>query len=124
MNRLAETYYAHFDSTKEQERIYRQVRRDLEQIGSRAYSREELEPLINRTMENFMVRLREQVPTLREEEYQLVTYLLLGFSYPSISIFVSRRVSTLYTRVSRLKEQIAVSEAPDREEFLRLLNKK
>lgn len=124
MNRLAETYYAHFDSTKEQERIYRQVRSDLEQIGSRAYSREELEPLINRTMENFMVRLREQVPTLREEEYQLVTYLLLGFSYPSISIFVSRRVSTLYTRVSRLKEQIAVSEAPDREEFLRLLNKK
>lgn len=124
MNRLAETYYAHFDSAKEQERIYRQVKSDLEQLGSTDYSRETLEPLINQTMGGFMARLRAQVPTLREEEYQLATYLLLGFSYPSISIFISRRVSTLYTRVSRLKEQIAASGAPDREEFLRQLNKK
>lgn len=123
MNRLAETYYAHLQSPKEQERIYRFVKADLKTMGSPTYTREELEPLIDESLDGLMRRLREQLPMLREEDFQLYGYLVVGFTYASISIFTERRISTLYTRVSRLRDQIAASSAPDRELFLSYLGR-
>lgn len=123
MNRLAETYYAHLRSPKEQERIYRHVKEDLHAMGTPTYTREELEPLINGSLDGLMERMREQLPMLREEEFQLLCYLVVGFTYTSISIFTECRISTLYTRVSRLRDRISASSAPDRELFLKYLGR-
>lgn len=123
LNRLAETYYTHLNSAKEQERIYQKVKADFEQLGEAEYVSCELEPLINETLGGVMARFRAQLPRLREEEYQLAAYLIAGFTYPSISLFLGRQISTLYTRVSRLREQIVSSDAPDRELFLQLIAK-
>lgn len=123
LNRLAETYYAHLNSPKEQERIFLRVKEDFARLGEAEYVGSELEPLINESFEGLMARFRAQLPHLREEEYRLACYLIVGFTYPSISLFLGRRVSTLYTRVSRLREQVLLSEAPDKEEFLSHLTK-
>lgn len=122
LNQLAETYYAHQKSPKEQQKIYASILKSLEEFSQPDYIRAELEPLINHSEREIVSRMREQLPNLNEKEVQLACYLLTGFSAIAISLFQQTTVENVYRRVYRLREKVKNSEAPDREEFIRKLS--
>lgn len=118
INRLAETYYTHRDTSKEKQKIYQSILDNLTAYGSPEFVRRELEPMINRTQNGIIERMRSQLPILTEGEIQLVCYLLTGFSTGAISLFLQTNPDNVYRKRYRLRERIKKSEAPDKADFL------
>ena len=121
VNTLAETYYTHQNSPVEQQKIYSLILENLREFGSKGYVERELLPIINRTHNRVIERMKSQLDPLKESEVQLICYLLTGFSTSTIALFLNTSAENIYRRTYRLRERIRNSSAPDREEFLEVL---
>lgn len=65
-----------------------------------------------------MQRLREQLPHLKPQEYQLLCYHYAGLTTGLIALLMQESVATIYKRRSRLRQRILQSETPDRRFFV------
>ena len=119
IDNLSNTYYARHNTSSEQISIYKEVKKAIDQISANKYTRTELERIINECKDNLMEKMRTQLPHFREVDFQLLSYIIVGFSNRAMSVFLDIKIDNLYNRIYRLKERIAVSEAPDRDIFLR-----
>lgn len=124
INQLSEIYYLHQNSHKEKEKIFKEVQQSIHNISQPSYTRENLEPLINQNFGGLFGRMREQLPELREVDFQIISYLCCGFSYQAIALFLQLDVMKIYKRIYRLRERIQNSNAPDRAEFLQRIVRK
>lgn len=118
IDRLGSRYFDSMGSKNEKERIYKRVQLELEEIGSPIYVEKSLEPIINECMNNLMLRVRKRMPKLHQNDLQLLTYLLLGFSSPTISVLLQIRLEATYMRISRLKNKLSLSNTREAEEIL------
>ena len=50
--------------------------------------------------------------------FQLISYIIAGFSYQAISVFMGVKVENLYKRMYRLKERIIKLNPPDKDLFI------
>ena len=116
---LCNTYYTRHNTSSEQISIYKDVKKAIDQISANKYTKTELERMINECKDNLMERMRTQLPNFREVDFQLLSYIIVGFSNRSMSVFLDIKIDNLYNRIYRLKERIAVSGAPDRDIFLK-----
>ena len=72
---------------------------------------QELEDTVNRCCNNVMSIVRAEVPNLGEEDFRQLCYHFAGFSGKLISILLNIGLTNVYTRKSRLKEKIMLSDA-------------
>lgn len=117
INRMAETYYTHRESPREQKKIYNSILNNLQEFASVEHTQQHLEPLIDRAHNNIIQRMRAQLPSLSDSELQLACFLIIGFSSMTISLFQQTPIENVYRRVYRLREKVKKSEAADREEI-------
>lgn len=67
----------------------------------------ELEQTVNRYQTDVMARFREDLPSLKAADYQLLVYSILGFSTSAISVFLrEEKLDAVYNRKARLKAKI------------------
>lgn len=119
INNLCRKYYERKNTYSEQISIYDDVKKNIEKIGSNTYTSSELEKIINECCDNIMAKMRSQLPHFRETDFQLISYIIAGFSYQAISVFMDTKIENLYKRMYRLRDRINSSEAPDKEFFLK-----
>lgn len=119
INQLSSKYYERKNTYSEQISIYEEVKKRIDQISTNKYTSSELERIINECCDNIMFKMREQLPHFREVDFQLISYIVAGFSYQAISIFMDTKIENLYKRMYRLKDRIAISDAPDKDFFLK-----
>ncbi|MGN0213730.1 MAG: hypothetical protein ACI4AH_02845 [Muribaculaceae bacterium] len=79
---------------------------------------QELEDTVNRCCNNVMSIVRTEVPNLGEEDYRQLCYHFVGFSGKLISILLNIGLTNVYTRKSRLKEKIMLSDAEHKDLIL------
>lgn len=85
--------------------------------GNRGYS--ELEQLINSNKDNIIADLRRDLPSLKDSDYALFTYTLLGLSLTSISILLGENnINNLYNRKRRLKNKISSLQTDRKGDYL------
>ena len=119
INNLCRKYYERKNTYSEQIAIYDDVKKSIEKIGSNSYTSSELEQIINECCDNIMAKMRAQLPHFREPDFQLISYIIAGFSYQAISVFMDTKIENLYKRMYRLRDRINSSEAPDKDIFLK-----
>lgn len=73
---------------------------------------------LNETRGNLMVRLAEQVPTLKKDDLMIYCYLALQLDHVTLCTIMNRTPGALNAKIYRLREKIGKSGAPDSEEFL------
>ena len=118
LDQLGRAFYERENTKAQQEAIYKQVKTFFTNLSSNATTKEELEGIVNTVNDNIIVKLREQFPKFKPADIDLLCYIYAGFSAQIISVIVSDSVSNIYTRKSRLKTRILMSESPDKELFL------
>lgn len=74
--------------------------------------------MVNIYVDNILVKVTEQLPTLSKADVKFLTYLYAGFSPRAVCIFTDIKIKNFYNRRLRLKERILSSDAPDREWFV------
>lgn len=117
LNMLCNEYFEKSGSDKVKLTLYNEVEKHILALRD-SKSIAELETIVNRFLDNILVRLREQVPCLRRTDLVFLTYLYAGFSPRAVCVFTDIKIKNFYNRRSRLKERILASGAPDREFFV------
>lgn len=122
IDRLGNTYYERQNSKSERDAIFNEVKAEIKKLGSDRDTKQQLEQIVNACKDNVMQRLRQQLPEIKENDFELLCYIFAGFSFRAISIFTKDKVENLYTRKSRLKTKISKSNAPDKFFFINSIN--
>ena len=91
---------------------------NIEKFSQSEYIKLELEEIINECRNDIMKRMREQLKSFKEQDFQLISYIIAGFSYQAISVFMGVKVENLYKRMYRLKERIIKLNPPDKDLFI------
>lgn len=117
LNLLCNEYFEKNESEKVKLTLYNEVEKHILALRD-TKSIIELEDIVNRFLDNILVKVREQLPELTRNDLILLTYLYAGFSPRAVCIFTDIKIKNFYNRRSRLKDRILASDAPDKEYFV------
>ena len=120
IDELCNIYFESKDTKTEKDRIYKEVMKQINDLGTNKVS--QLEGIINTYKNQLMTDFRKDFQGLHTDVYQLATYLFSGFSSRAISIFMDEKIENIYNRKSRLKNRVQNSDSPRREEYLSLFD--
>lgn len=121
IDKLGCTYYERQNTPAEKEAIFNAVKSAIQDLGSDKKTKMDLERIVDACNNNVMFKIREQMPNLKESDYELLCYIFAGFSYRAISIFTQDKIDNIYNKKSRLKSRIISSEPQDMRFFLETL---
>ena len=105
---LVRTYYEFGNSKKLQKKV-----EDLLKLQLSGDNFETIEQVVNAKNNNIIKRIRENNPTLKEENIKLLNLIYAGFSAQEISVILNDTPQNIYVRKSRLKKVISAIEEVD-----------
>ena len=117
LNMLCNVYFEKSESEKVKLSLYNEVEKHILALRD-SKSINELEDIVNKYMDNILVKVREQLPELNRKDLIFLTYLYAGFSPRAVCIFTNIKIKNFYNRRSRLKERILETNAQDKDFFV------
>ena len=113
----------HYHSAEKDNKLYAELKRSIRNIGMDNKSQSEFELLLNESFDNVMLHFREVFPKKKEPYYRLVSFFFAGFDTATILVFLPNyNMHNIHVEKSRLRQAIAKTESPYREQFLQLLS--
>lgn len=98
--------------------VLRRIDLVVRNFTGRDENHEEFERVLNKHLDNIMIRFRQDFPHLSRNDYYLASYVFAGIDSSTIGVLMGVEVDALYTRKSRLKSSIVNSSTPNREWYL------
>lgn len=121
LNNLCVSYFSGQSSIFTRNAIYKEVQSIIESFGKDHEDLKELEYIVNSTKEDILVKLREELPALKESEYFFFCYTFAGFSSRAISLLLHENIDTIYQHRSRWKKKIELQNPLHKDLFLKNL---
>ena len=81
----------------------------------------ELEDQINKELNNILVHLREDIPSLSQDDIRFICYCIIGFDGTLISTILNMSTSNVYTKKSRLRVKIDSLSSPYKDLYLQYI---
>ncbi len=122
LDNLCLHFFERSTTALQQVNIYNEVRTRLNHLANHEEVDEELNAIVNTLHNGVMNRITEQLPKIKGVDLHFLRLLLAGFSPQVISLILEDSVHNMYARKNRIKMKIVRSDAPDKEEFLRLFD--
>lgn len=121
ISELCRSYLLKQDKKNVKDFIYRKVENIVIGISSDDKLHFQLERQINKELNNILLHLKEDIPTLSKEDIRFVCYCIIGFDANLISIILNLSASNVYTKKSRLRSKINMLDSPYKEQYLDLI---
>lgn len=118
---IMENYYTTSGMRNGRDIVYKQVMDIASTIGSDQTRMSALERDVNAALDNAMKWYREEFPNKSVNYYNMVCLFMAGFSTPMIELLTSTPRNTLYSKKSRLLEEIRNSKVAHRDLFLMVI---
>lgn len=106
------------NTEKFNEAVCREVKSYFDNLASDPASKHDLENIVNIAKNDAIAKLREQMPSFKQSDIDLLCYVFAGFSTQAISLLTGDSAANIYTRKSRLKTRVERSDAPDKKMLL------
>ncbi len=107
---LCQTYYESQGTKTERKALVNKVKCEIESVRTDSFH--EMEQVVNDCCGNLLVKVRDNYPDMKPEEYQLLVYLASRLSTRTISLLIGESVDVVYKRKSRLKSRMRELVAP------------
>lgn len=111
---LCQTYYESQGTKIERKAIVDKVKSEIESVRTDSFA--EMERAVNDCRDNILLRVRQDFPDMKDEDYHLLVYIASGLSTRTISLLLDESIDVVYKRKSRLKSRLNSGEgtsAPD-----------
>lgn len=106
VNRLCQTYYESQPGAMKK-RISDEVENIIRNFSSDSSFIEQLEVLVDKHLSGLMHSFKNDLPNLKQADYLLFMYSVLGFSSVAIALFLKEeKIEAVYNRKARLKSKI------------------
>jgi len=111
------------NSNTAKQRIASLVTTLIDDLSIRSEKVIELEKSVDAMYDNLYSDFRKDLPTMKDADYRLYLFCILGFSSTAISLFLNEnKVSAIYDRKRRLKDKIKRLDSPKRDRYLAYLS--
>ncbi|MBD5311347.1 MAG: hypothetical protein HDS13_04190 [Bacteroides sp.] len=105
------------------EKLLNTVTRIIDNFSIDGDSVKLLETQVNETYDNVITDLYTDLPKMKEADYRLFLFSLLGFSIPAIAVFLKeKKITAVYDRKRRLKDKIKTLDPIKSNRYLAFLN--
>ena len=101
---LCQTYYESQGTKLERKAIVEKVKSEIDAVRTDSFP--EMEQAVNDCRNNVLVKIKEEFPELKPEDYMLLVYLASGLSTRTICLLLDESVNVIYKRKSRLKSRL------------------
>lgn len=118
---LYEQYILFYGKKNAEHAVYKEVSRLIEEFIGDDSSKEQLESVLNDSMNGIVSKLREEMPKFKELDYTIFCYFLIGFDTTTISHLLNISTNSIYIRKSRMKSNIESSNVKHKDIFLNVL---
>ena len=118
---LCEQYIHSQDRANAQDVIYKKVVSLVDEFTNNYTDREKFEAMIDDDLDNIMSNLRAELPSLKEKDYMIFGFLVIGFDVTAISNLLNITANTVYIRKSRIRRQIEELNPEHSAQFLEVL---
>lgn len=113
---LCQTYYESQGTKLERKAIIDRVKSEIESVRSDSFP--EMEKAVNDCRGNMLVKVLENFPEIKADDYHLLVYLACGLSSRTICLLLDETIDVVYKRKSRLKSRLKERVAPDCPEIM------
>lgn len=104
---LCQTYYESQGTKTERKAIIDKVKSEIESVRTDSFS--EMEQAVNDCRDNILVKVKNNYPEIKNEDYMLLVFLASRLSTRTISLLLGESVDVVYKRKSRLKSRLKES---------------
>lgn len=104
------------------EKVVLELKKILDGLGSDKYFFGQMIMNLNITRNNLMIRLGEQVPSLKTREMLLYCYLASHLEHNTICSILDKTPGAVNAQIYRLRKKIERSGAPDTPEFIEVIS--
>lgn len=117
---LCAAYYESKGLKHEKKRIVAEVERLMGEFSDTDKGFDRLSEYADRYTDGAFTAFRNDFPKLRNEDYRLFLYMIMGLGARSISLLLDEKIEVVYNRKSRLKARIRNSDVARRDEYIAL----
>ena len=118
---LCLTYLTKINRKDIKEVIFRKVEHMIDNLSIDNSLHSELEDQINKELSNILVHLREDIPSLSQDDIRFICYCIIGFDGTLISTILKISTSNVYTKKSRLRVKIDSISSQYRDLYLQYI---
>ncbi|MCM1483875.1 MAG: hypothetical protein NC043_06030 [Muribaculaceae bacterium] len=122
INVLCLGYFGNRGDKTSEARFIKEVNRTITEITT-PESICRLEDHLNKIHNNIMLRIRTQLPDIKEHDIRLLIFLLTGLSTKAISLFTGQTVTNCYVRKNRLISRLKNKSSEEVADILDILSK-
>lgn len=98
--------------------IYKKVVALVDEFTRDYTNREKFEAMLDKDLDNIMSNIRKEMPSLKEKDYIIFSFLVIGFDVTTISNLLNVTANTVYIRKSRIKTHILEQDPTHKDSFL------
>lgn len=120
LSMLCNQYFDLGDSANTRVSILNNIESELKKFRNRK-NIQSIATALDRYYDGIMTKLRQDFPSLKEEDFVFLSLVFAGFSVRAICMFTDIKYKNFYQKKARLIKRIADSDAPHKAEILRLI---
>ena len=118
---LCEQYVHSQGLVNAEKSVYKKVVSLVDNFTKDYSNREKFEAMLDEDLDNIMTNLRTEMPSLKEKDYMIFSFLIIGFDVTTISHLLNVTANTIYIRKSRIKTQIQDHNPIHIDQFINIL---
>ncbi|MCC8118024.1 MAG: hypothetical protein LIP09_04640 [Bacteroidales bacterium] len=119
INRICQVYYENQAGKNLSKKISDEMEKLVDDFSDNKSNISQLEALVNDNLNDLMADFRKDFPKLKNADYMLFLYTVLGLSISGIVLFLrEEKIDAVYSRKSRLKYRIKKSDCKRSQEYL------
>jgi hypothetical protein len=120
---LCKTMYEYKSSKVLKTKISNEIESLIEDLSSDKNKISDLENFVNAHYSNIISNFKNDLPNLKDADYLLFLYSILGFSLTAIALFLKEeKLEPIYNRKARLKNKIKQLDSINKDRYLDILS--
>ena len=105
-----------------EEKMYRKVISLVDEIRNDEKHRAKFEAMLDNDLDGIMSNFRKELPKLKEIDYAIFSYWIIGFDATTISRLLDTSLNIVYIRKTRIKQQIKERSPEHKVQFLEMIS--
>ena len=119
---LTDQYYQSEGRTDFESLMFKKVTSLINEVKNDSKNRKAFEAMLDNDLDGIMTNIRSEMPKLKELDYSIFSYLIVGFDATTISRLLDESVNNIYARKRRLRIKIKERNPEHAAQFLEMIN--
>ena len=122
ISHLTDQYYQSEGRIDLESLMFKKVTSLINEVKNDSKNRKAFEAMLDNDLDRIMTNIRSEMPKLKELDYSIFSYLIVGFDATTISRLLDESVNNIYARKRRLRMKIEERNPEHAAQFLEIIN--